>query len=73
MTVAVEGLMDGKPLPELESFLTLDPKVRPFLLTLSPHRVARVKLLCYHAAAALPVLGPTQHSKLRHMHCGTWR
>ena len=27
VTVAVEGLMDGKPLPELESFLTLDPKV----------------------------------------------
>ena len=27
VTVAVEGLMDGKPLPELDSFLTLDPKV----------------------------------------------
>ena len=32
VTVAVEGLMDGKPLPELESFLTLDPKVRASLL-----------------------------------------
>ena len=27
VTVAVEGLMDGKPLPDLESFLTFDPKV----------------------------------------------
>lgn len=27
VTVAVEGLMDGKPLPDLESFLTLDSKV----------------------------------------------
>ena len=28
VTVAVEGLMDGKPLPDLDSFLTFDPKVR---------------------------------------------
>ena len=29
VTVAVEGLMDAKPSPELDSFLTFDPKVRP--------------------------------------------
>lgn len=27
VTVAVEGLMDAKPSPELDSFLTFDPKV----------------------------------------------
>ena len=31
VTVAVEGLMDGKPLPDLESFLTFDPKVRAII------------------------------------------
>ena len=28
VTVAVEGLMDAKPIPELEAFATFDPKVR---------------------------------------------
>lgn len=27
VTVAVEGLMDAKPAPELESFATFDPRV----------------------------------------------
>ena len=31
VTVAVEGLMDAKPLPDLEAFATFDPRVRPFL------------------------------------------
>lgn len=30
VTVAVEGLMDSKPLPELESYCTFDPKVCPY-------------------------------------------
>ena len=29
VTVAVEGLMDAKPSPELDSFLTFDPKACP--------------------------------------------
>ncbi len=29
VTVAVEGLMDAKPIPELEAFATFDPKVSP--------------------------------------------
>ena len=40
VTVAVEGLMDGKPLPELESFLTLDPKV-------SAASAIRIVLTCW--------------------------
>ena len=27
VTVAVEGLMESKPIPELEAFATFDPKV----------------------------------------------
>ena len=29
VTVAMEGLMDAKPAPELEAFATFDPRVRP--------------------------------------------
>lgn len=32
VTVAVEGLMDAKPIPELEAFATFDPKVVPIVL-----------------------------------------
>ena len=32
VTVAVEGLMDAKPSPELDSFLTFDPKVPLYTL-----------------------------------------
>ena len=51
VTVAVEGLMDGKPLPELESFLTLDPKV---ILYTAPEYVYRSCLhsCCLGASAA---------------------
>jgi hypothetical protein len=28
VTVAVEGLMDSKPMPELDSYCTFDPRVR---------------------------------------------
>lgn len=31
VTVAVEGLMDAKPIPELEAFATFDPKVTSFM------------------------------------------
>ena len=30
VTVAVEGLMEAKPVPELESFAYFDPKARRF-------------------------------------------
>ena len=29
VTVAVEGLMEARPVPELEAFATYDPKVGP--------------------------------------------
>ena len=54
VTVAVEGLMDGKPLPELESFLTLDPKVPAPLLPSS--------LTGWHKSIPLPALGPALQS-----------
>ena len=39
VTVAVEGLMDAKPPPELEAFATFDPRVRLLAPPLSKPRV----------------------------------
>ena len=72
VTVAVEGLMDGKPLPELESFLTLDPKVLPPLLPspLTGWLWSESLLLCCHCISHI---GAHPALKLRHVRHGPWR
>ena len=72
VTVAVEGLMDGKPLPELESFLTLDPKVLPPLLPfpLTGRLWSVSLLLCCHCISHI---GAHPALKLRHVRHGPWR
>ena len=68
VTVAVEGLMDGKPLPELESFLTLDPKVpSPWLPSPLTGRLKSSPLLlrCYCTA----YIGTHPASRFRPVYC----
>ncbi|KAK9915015.1 hypothetical protein WJX75_003656 [Coccomyxa subellipsoidea] len=47
VTVAVEGLMDAKPSPELDSFLTFDPKAAPGRASKAsgPHKEAIVFMI----------------------------
>ena len=72
VTVAVEGLMDGKPLPELESFLTLDPKVPSSLLPslLAWWLKSKSLLLCCYCT---PYIGLYTAVKLSHVRRSTWR
>ena len=73
VTVAVEGLMDGKPLPELESFLTLDPKVPspPLLPTsLTGWLKSKFLLLCCYCSSYIEA---HPAFKLRHVRHGPWR
>lgn len=64
--------MDGKPLPELESFLTLDPKVPSPLLSCSHTQQLEPSPLlpCCHYTL---YLGGYTAIKLRHVRRGTWR
>ena len=72
VTVAVEGLMDGKPLPELESFLTLDPKVPPPLLptSLTGRLESKSLLVCCYRVS---YVGAHPAFKLRHVRHGICR
>lgn len=48
VTVAVEGLMEAKPIPELEAFATFDPKVAwpPFFPEMLKSMVSCLSIDC---------------------------
>ena len=62
VTVAMEGLMDAKPPPELESFATFDPRVG--FIWQDCHGLLQVGVCC---AAAHP---PVRQLLTASSHCG---